>query len=408
VINHKQKLKRHILTTAILIPCSIGLHLAGYYALWKRLDPFQYFFYNTAWWSYIIFLDALWAYKKNTYLVLNKKLPSLIVISCGFWCIFEIVNVRLENWFYITLPQETCLRYGGYLLAYGTVVPAIYVTQEYIASFISPIRIKSFTIPHYSIFSTLSGIFVLIVTLIYPLYAFPLTWIFFALILDGYNYRKGYGSFMKDLEKGHMENIISYMASGLVCGLLWEFWNLWSLSKWVYSVPLFEDLKIFEMPLPGYIGFVVFGIEVMTFVNFIRAVEMKKKIYWTLSFIALCFSLFSFPLIDRYTVFSYAPSIEKLSFINEEKRTQFMQQGITTSYGIDIRRLNHDEQALINLLHLKGLGYENFMKLQKAGIITIENLATLDETTLSSLLNEHNMRRVRVYLKAARKYIKKK
>jgi len=310
----------------------------------------------------------------------------------------------LENWFYITLPRETFTRYGGYLFAYGTVVPAIYVTQQHIVSFIGHIRIKPFTIPHYSVFSILSGICVLIITLIYPLYLFPLTWIFFALILDGFNYRKGYGSVMKDIEKGHMENIISYMASGLVCGLLWEFWNFWSLSKWVYTVPFFEDLKIFEMPVPGYIGFVVFGIEVMTLINVVRAIEVRKKILHLVALIALCFSLFSFTLIDRYTVFSYAPFIEKLSFIDEKKLTQFMQQGIKTSYGIDTGQLNDNERVSIILLHLKGLGYEHFMKLQAHGITSVQGLATLDEATLSRLLNEPNMRRVRVYLKAARRY----
>jgi len=391
----------------ILIAFSIGLHCAGYYALLRRLDPFQYFFYNAAWWSYIIFLDALWAYKKKTFLVLNKNLPCLIVISCAFWCIFEMVNVRLENWFYITLPHQTLLRYGGYLLAYGTVLPALYVTQEYIASWIGPVRMRPLTIPHYAFWAPFSGILALLLVLAFPLYFFPLTWIFSALILDGYNYWKGYGSLMKEIEKGHLERIVSYMAAGLVCGLLWEFWNFWSLSKWVYSVPFFEEFKIFEMPVPGYMGFVVFGIEVMTAMSFIHAMAVKRIRLYSIALIALCFSIFSFPIIDRYTVFSYAPPKKHLSFLSEEKRTHCMEQGIHTSYGIDMKELNNSERELLLLLHLKGLGYEHLTKLQNEGIGTIQDLAALDETRLSRILGEPNMRRVRVYLNAARKYTRK-
>jgi hypothetical protein len=194
------------------------------------------------------------------------------------------------------------------------------------------------------------------------------------------------------------------MISGLICGLLWEIWNYWSISKWIYSVPLFEDLKIFEMPIPGYIGFLVFGLETLTLINFLNGRAVHKKSLYPITLIATAISILSFPMIDRYTVFSYATKIDKLSFIEQEKLSLFIAKGVKTSFGIDVNQLNEEERELVALLHLKGLGYKNFSKLRKQGVKNIQELSKYDKETLSRIVEEKNIRRVRVYIKAARRY----
>jgi hypothetical protein len=62
------------------------------------------------------------------------------------------------------------------------------------------------------------------------------------------------------------------LASGLLCGVLWEFWNFWAGAKWHYTVPILEHLKIFEMPLPGYFGFPPFAVECFVMYVFLRTV----------------------------------------------------------------------------------------------------------------------------------------
>lgn len=393
-------MKKHI----SLIVFSIFLHLFGYYVLLNRIEPFQYFFYLTSWWSYIIFLDALLTFKKKTFLIVNRRLPSLILISCGFWCIFEIINLRIQNWFYINLPVEVYRRYAGYLLSYGTVIPAIYITKELIFTLFGEIKAKPFHIKNYPLYSISLGILTILLTCLFPAYFFPLTWIFFALIFDGYNYVRGHASFMKDFERGSMGNFIAAMISGLICGLLWEIWNYWSISKWIYSVPLFEDSKIFEMPIPGYIGFLVFGLETLTLINFLNGRAVHKKSLYPITLIATAISILSFPMIDRYTVFSYATKIDKLSFIEQEKLSLFIAKGVKTSFGIDVNQLNEEERELVALLHLKGLGYKNFSKLRKQGVKNIQELSKYNKETLSRIVEEKNIRRVRVYIKAARRY----
>ncbi len=392
-------MKKRILLAVLsgLLVLSSGLILR------YRIEPFQYFFYLISWWSYIVFADAVLNLREKNFLVLNRYLPLLILISCGFWCIFEIINVRIQNWFYINLPAQVYQRYCGYLLSFGTVIPAIYVTKEIIRRFTGEVIMRPFRVDRYPLYSFLLGVVTLILMCIWTRYCFSLAWIFLALIIDGFNYRKGYASFMGDFEKGRAGNLTATLLSGLVCGIIWETWNYWSVAKWVYTVPFFEHLKIYEMPIAGYIGFPVFSLEAMAFVNLLKGLWESKAIVYLIAAVSLAFSLFAFVMIDRYTVFSYAPLTEDLSFIDRARLDRFVAEGVRTAYGIDTDLLGEKEKEKMKLLKLKGLGLENLLKLKKHGIENVNALSSLDEKTLSEILGEKNQMRVRVYLDAARK-----
>ena len=51
------------------------------------------------------------------------------------------------------------------------------------------------------------------------------------------------------------------LAAGWVCGIFWEFWNFWAEARWIYIFPIFQDWKLFAMPLPGFLGFPPFAVE---------------------------------------------------------------------------------------------------------------------------------------------------
>ncbi len=282
------------------------LHLFGYYTLYCHIEPFQYYFYIISWWSYIVFIDAILAAKGKGFLVLNRGLILTILISCAFWCFFEIINLRINNWSYVNLPQGTLRRYLSYTVAFGTVIPAIYVTRELAYLCIGDIVVKPGIIRGSPFSAIATGLGFLVVLFLLPLYFFAATWVFLALILDGYNYLRGYPSFMKDLERGSLGNLAATVISGLLCGFLWEAWNYWSVAKWVYTVPFFTDFKIFEMPLPGYFGFLAFGIETMTLVNLLQGSGICRKHPYILLTFSAALSIVTFPLIDSQTVTFYA------------------------------------------------------------------------------------------------------
>jgi hypothetical protein len=385
---------------------AITLYSFGLYTLIQKTYPFYYYFYITSWWSYIIFLDAVLSLKQKRFIVLNRYLPFLIIISSGYWCLFELINIRLQNWFYINLPQEISYRYFGYILGFGTVLPAIYLTQEAIQNVLGRIHLRSIHVPHYSTYTLIAGGATLALSVAVPEYCFALAWVFPFLLCDGINYLRGSNSFMGNLQEGRVDLLISAILSGLICGFLWESWNYWSLTKWVYSVPYFEKGKIFEMPLAGYAGFLIFSLGTIAFRNFLNEAGTTSFGKLFMLIVSVMCSAVAFPLIDSYTVFSYTPKTKELVFLQPDTADLLRRKKVLTSYEIDPQLLKKEERQSLELLRLKGLGHKNLSLLEQAGIHDIDHLSRVDERGLSAILKENNMRRVRVYLKAAKDYKK--
>jgi hypothetical protein len=100
-------------------------------------------------------------------------------------------------------------------------------------------------------------------------YLFLPVWIGFILLLDPVNKRLGLPSFLGDLSEGFRRRVYGFFLAGWVCGWLWEFWNNWAAAKWHYIFPIGQGWKIFEMPAPGYLGFLPFALE--CFVMYVTA-----------------------------------------------------------------------------------------------------------------------------------------
>ncbi len=382
---------------------AVLLQLFAYYTLLQRTEPFMYHFYIMAWWSYIIFLDGMLSLRSGRRFVLNRRLFSLVTISVAFWCMFELFNLRLQNWFYINIASSPpAFRFIGYFLAYGTVIPGILLTKELLLRLLPEMSCRQASKGAYRVYAIPLGLSCLVLSLALPRYCFGLSWVFLIFIIDGYNYRKGYRSFMRELEQGALRQMLAAVLAGLICGFLWEFWNYWSITKWVYSVPFFEEGKVFEMPAAGYIGFALFGLETIAFVNLLEGSRFLEKPRWGATFLAILFALVSFSLIERYTVFSHIAPIARLSFLTGETRTLLDRKGVKTSYAIDPGMLNRRERESLSLMQLRGLGVEHLERLQEHGVATIGDMAKLDERQLSAIIGEKNMRRLRVYLRAAR------
>ena len=73
---------------------------------------------------------------------------------------------------------------------------------------------------------------------------------------------------------GRHERLVNLVIAGFICGGLWEFWNFWARAKWIYTVPILGDIKIFEMPVLGYFGFPPFALECFTMYVFVR------RLFW--------------------------------------------------------------------------------------------------------------------------------
>lgn len=88
-------------------------------------------------------------------------------------------------------------------------------------------------------------------------------------------------SLIADWRAGRWGRTAALMAGGATCGLLWEFWNYWAITKWSYNLPFLgelERIRYFEMPVPGFLGFLPFAIECWVVLNAIVLVLCKLRL----------------------------------------------------------------------------------------------------------------------------------
>ena len=421
--------------------------------LFKKVDPFYSWFYSFAWWSYILVVDAVIYRLKGNSLILNRTKEFFLMIpwSIFIWLIFEAANLSLQNWYYVNLPHSVVERWCGYAIAYGTVLPGLFETTELLESLglfkNSKIKKTEISSGGHSVLILL-GSLCLVSSLLIPESFFPLIWMGFTFLLDPFNYRFGGKSLLRDLEEGNPKKIYLLLVAGLICGFLWEFWNFWALSKWVYTVPFFEKGKGFEMPFLGFLGFPPFAVQAYVMYNFIslfrsgRGLEesisplnMEKKarpLTMILTAILIAgFSVLIFRAIDSYTVNSYYPRLEDAYWIEPQYRRELPKVGIT-SLGELLSKTrekdDRDELALrllipkevliqwvekAQLARLKGLGVGNLRLLERVGIDSISALAKDNPEHLYEKLEQIPQDRVlprramiRIWVREARKKVR--
>jgi len=113
--------------------------------------------------------------------------------------------------------------------------------------------------------------------LIFPA-VFPSPYLFapvlvgFVLLLDPLTCLLGGTSLLRELEQGRLQRALCLMVAGIVTGFLWEFWNYWSGARWVYTVPITANIRIFAMPIAGYLGFIPFALELYVMYYFVKTV----------------------------------------------------------------------------------------------------------------------------------------
>lgn len=105
--------------------------------LFLKIPVVQEYFYILAWWPYIILADGL-IYKWSGWSLIKDRSYSFILMlpwSITIWLIFELFNLRLQNWHYVELVSNPYFRWTGYTLAFATVLPGIFETYYILKTF---------------------------------------------------------------------------------------------------------------------------------------------------------------------------------------------------------------------------------------------------------------------------------
>jgi hypothetical protein len=237
-----------------------------------RIPPFTAWHTPIAWTGYILFVDAVvWKRRGSSWL---RHAPAeflfLAAASVPLWVIFELYNkFFIHNWYYIGLPESLPVRYVGYVWSFATISPAIFETGELVSSFRDRRAPESRATPPRPVplgragwISMAAGAGMLAIPIVYPsTYLAAPVWLGFIFLLDPINARAGDESIRGDWREGRTWRLVNLLVAGLVCGLIWEFWNYWAATKWIYNVPILPNVKLFEMPILGFGGFPAFAVE---------------------------------------------------------------------------------------------------------------------------------------------------
>jgi hypothetical protein len=223
-------------------------------------------------------------------------------VSVPLWWWFELVNERTQNWLYIhpfdrfphgltaidaltqaswqTLaPTDSSALWSVLLssLAFSTVVPAI-VSATSLVRGLGP----SYSDPSLApagMGKLAIGLGVMLQALVFALpdVMYPFVWVAPLLIVDGLATLLTGRSFVADVLRGRWREAVTVAAAALLCGLLWEFWNYWSVPSWEYRVPLLGFWKLFEMPLLGYGGYIPFAWFIVRLVQLLNETRPRPS-----------------------------------------------------------------------------------------------------------------------------------
>src|SRR5262245_42828379 len=251
------------------------------------VEPFASWNTPIAWTGFILFADSIvYQQRRRSWIRSSpQEFTFLVLASIPLWLIFEYYNLYIDNWFYVGLPETRALRLFVYAWSFATIWPAIFEGADLIdvwrgsprrALGRQQILLAAEQEWKFALLSVVVGAAMLLWPLVWPSrYLAAPVWLGFIFLLEPINIRLGADSLVGESASAGNSQLKNLMLSGLLCGVLWEFWNYWAGAKWHYSVPIMENLKIFEMPVPGYFGFPAFALECFTMYVFVRAIAIR-------------------------------------------------------------------------------------------------------------------------------------
>jgi hypothetical protein len=263
----------------------LGIILAAEAALVVGQPIVAGWFTPIVWTGYVLLADAVAARLTGRSYVTTHRVDGVLVALASIlcWWLFEWYNApRFWRggadaaglwWQYHGLEPNPWLRRLGYDWAFATIFPALFLTAAVLrASVVRGVRVRPWR-PSPSaqrVMIALGAAMVVLPLVVVSSWLVPFVWLGFALLLEPLNLRAGRPSWLADLGRGDASRLLALLGAGAVCGVLWEFWNYWAATRWTYTVPYLGHVKVFEMPVLGYLGFPPFALECYAMYHWLR------------------------------------------------------------------------------------------------------------------------------------------
>jgi hypothetical protein len=390
---------------------TLGIFAAATLGLALLVEPVPSWYYHLAWWSYIGFLDDV-NHRRSGRSLLRRppRLAWLGGVSIAWWTLFEALNLRLGNWYYVMDHASPWVSWPAGVLAFATVLPGLVVTLTFVedAGWGRSVHVPRLAWgPGRGALCAALGLACLVLPLAWPRYFYAVTWAWAALLLEPWNRRHARRSYLRDLEHGEAGPLLQALAAGLACGVLWEAWNYWARTRWIYTVPFFDELKLFEMPPLGFLGFPPFAVASLVLVRFLRAAGERwavpspaRLVAWavTAGLVTLVFAT-----TDATVDSLYVPT-RRLRALEPEVRERLADLGLVSPErvaralaaeeprahwagrsGLSAERLARAQRAVRLVLH-EGLGDARAVQLRALGIDSVERLGAWEPEALAAAL----------------------
>src|ERR671912_2054843 len=234
----------------------LGLGLVALFWLinWSFTGARTHWGFFPLWLGYCLAIDGLVYWRTGTSLLTRspRKYVGLFLVSAPVWWIFELLNVRTQNWVYVGAEVFSPLEYAFWTtLSFTTVIPAVFGSAEFFASFDFVKRLRRGPVIGTDKKTTLTffiaGWIMLAFLLIWPRIFFGFIWLSLYFILEPVNIWLGNRSLAHWTQRGDWRPVISLWLGVLLTAFFWEMWNYYSYPKWVYHVSWGDWLQVFEM-----------------------------------------------------------------------------------------------------------------------------------------------------------------
>jgi hypothetical protein len=375
--------------------------------------------YVLAWYPTLLILDQAVVLRGGASLLAQPRaVLTMLWWSAVIWFLFEAINFRLQDWYYVFLPASLVERWIGITLSLATVVPAVLLPErlldrlgvwQQLRARPIPLRAPDLRVVFWVGWATLAA------TLALPRYFHPLTWVAVWLVAEPVLYRTDPGhSLLVDVAAGRWGRIARLMAAGLFAGVLWEAFNFVARGQWIYTVPFLEHIKIFEMPPIGFLGFPFFALEVWSLYHLLAPRTSKRTVL-----ASAAFALLVLVGMDHWTISSVTPRLADLPGISQEVRDRIEQAGWTDIFRLARvptaelayrARIAPDEaqaaRDVARLSTLRGIGTLHAAALIAGGIPTVAALGQADADSVWRIAHRGprpTPAEVRVWIRAAQR-----
>jgi hypothetical protein len=241
--------------------------VAGTLALSRNFEPIDLARFALCWWGVLLALSgAVRLRHGQSPFARPREFVACAAASVLFWDLFELLNFRLHDWWYVGVPRTALGGAAFSLVCYATVLPAaryalaLASPQPQSGTGVAPAAPRAAR----QLFAAFAVSLALVLAV--PRVAFPLAWLLLWFAFEAELARRSDREphLLSPLEAwraGDRRVVLRLLAIALPIGLCWEALNYGCERGWVYTVPQFELWKLFEMPLPGYLGYLPFLLE---------------------------------------------------------------------------------------------------------------------------------------------------